>query len=296
MPIVGASPAMVRVRIGVEQLSHRSRTPALILGQRGTGRRHCALALHAATYPNGEFFEFAAGAALAELEQRIAGLRSNPELTVGLTVYLPEIANFPSEVQRFLIELVNGPPLPCRLVASSSDGFAKLSRERKLRPDLATAFGSKLVLPPLSARTTDVAPLATHFSAQSAAREGTMPLTFSHQALEMMKRYPWPGNVAELAKLVERLRHEQGTSVVEEADLSCLLGPCSGVPFSLPATGIVFADLEKAVLTQALTMARNNQSRAASLLGMTRDQLRYRVEKFEIFANGTLGQSARRNR
>jgi DNA-binding NtrC family response regulator len=287
---------MMRVRIGVEQLSHRSRTAVLLMGDVGTGRRHCALALHTATYPEGEFFEFKHDADLTELARRVAALRAHAASAPGLTIYLPEIAKSALDVQRYLLDLLRLSVVPCRLVGTSRARLAKSEPESKLRPDLAAAFSSQLTLPPLSARRTDIAPLAVHFAEQFATRAGAPPLSFSMAAIDALQSYSWPGNVAELADLIGRLWREHGSGVVEIEDLPELGEHSALTAFRLPPDGIVFADLEKAMLTQALAMAANNKSRAASLLGMTRDQLRYRMEKFDISSDGAQGGSTRRKR
>jgi DNA-binding NtrC family response regulator len=295
-PIVGASPAMARVRLGIDQLAHRSRTAVLISGDRGTGRRHCAMALHAVTFPEGEFFEFDPNTDLAELEKRVADLRSHVATAPGLTVYLPNVTDVTGEVQRYLADLLQIPLLQCRLIASSSDGVGKISSDARLRPYLASAFSSKLLLPPLRARRGDIALLATHFAEQLAARGGTPPLEFSVTAIDAMQGHAWPGNVADLANVVEQLWQQLGSGVVEKDDLPTLGDQAASLSFNLPPTGIVFADLERVVLAQALAMTGNNQSRAAILLGMTRDQLRYRMAKFEIVGAGVRGSSRGKNR
>jgi len=291
-PIVGSSPAIARVRVGIDQLAHRSRAAVLISGDLGTGRRHCALALHTATYPEGEFFEFVPSADLAELDKRVADLRSHVATAPGLTVYLPNLTDATVDVQRYLANLLQIPLLQCRLIASSTDGVAKIG----LHPCLASAFSSKLLLPPLRARKCDIAPLAAHFAEQLAARGSTSPLKFSADAIDAMQGHAWPGNVAELASVVERLWHELGAGVVDTGNLPALGAQAASLSFRLPPTGIVFADLERLVLTQALAMTQNNQSRAATLLGMTRDQLRYRMAKFEIVGAAARGSSHQKDR
>jgi DNA-binding NtrC family response regulator len=114
-------------------------------------------------------------------------------------------------------------------------------------------------------------------------------MQFGQSALERMRDYAWPGNLTELSNLIERLPQNHGATPIEADDLPELDDRPSGVNFHLPASGIDFAELERELLTQALVMAGNNQTRAASLLGLSRDQLRYRLAKFDIAPNSAQG-------
>ena len=106
--ILGRSPAMVRVRTSIDQLSRRSRAPVLISGEVGTGRRHCALALHAATYPDGPFLELEGATLVDAVEQRVAalGVRASAEAIVGLTLYVHELTEAPPAVRALLAKLL----------------------------------------------------------------------------------------------------------------------------------------------------------------------------------------------
>jgi DNA-binding NtrC family response regulator len=204
----------------------------------------------------------------------------------GLTIYVPELPDPDSIVQLHLAKLMQESLHQCRLIVALSGGSGKSVRNL-LRSDLAMSLSSQLLLPTLSERRTDIAPLALHFAKQLATSADSAPLTFSGAALSALQRYSWPGNVAELARLVRRLWSELGAAVVQDSDIAELLARSSSGAFCLPPAGIVFANLEREVLTQALAMAQNNQTRAASLLGLTRDQLRYRLAKFDILNAAT---------
>jgi DNA-binding NtrC family response regulator len=281
--VVGASAAMTRVRIAIDRLSHRSRAHVLILGEAGTGRRHCARALHHATYPDGEFFELGEPDQLSELEQRIAvlQLRMSTQSAGGLTVYVRELMDSPANIQEKVSQLVRERGLPLRVVVSSSQ---PLLRQTAFRWDLVASFPNELKLPPLVERESDVSELLEHFSGLANAKAGLPSMRFAAAALARLHAHSWPGNVVELAALVERLSREHAADLVEDSDLFELDDRPSGIVFNLPATGIDLATLERELLTQALAMAENNQTRAASLLGLTRDQVRYRMAKFEIVA------------
>lgn len=282
--LLGDTPSMTRIRTCVDQLSRRSRAPVMVLGEFGTGKRHCARALHAATYPEGEFFELEDAEHFPELESRLASLRarSSAQAAAGLTVYVHELAQAPASVQLRLSKLLQEQSLQFRVVASSSRGLPQACKEGLLRSELVFRFPSELELPPLRDRASDIAELVRHFSVLAAERSGTPATEFSPGALERLKEHQWPGNLTELSTFVERMTQEVGAGLVDVADIPDLGDRPSGIVFNLPPTGIDFAELERELLMQALAMARNNQTRAASLLGLTRDQIRYRLSKFEI--------------
>ena len=282
--VLGADPAIVRVRFGIDQLSRRSRTPVLFIGEFGTGKRHSARALHAATYPEGEFFELVSASNLDELERHITALRSctSPESTGGLTIYVPELTEAPTAIQRRLSQLLPEQGLSFRVIASSSRDLANAARQGSLRQDLMFRFPTTLELPPLRDRKSDIPLFTQEFAALVAKREGTAPIVFEQSALDRMAEHGWPGNLTELCNFVEHMYQAFGPVSIGGEEIPELGGHQSGAVFHLPQTGIDFAQLERDLLVQALTIADGNQTRAASLLRLTRDQLRYRLAKFDI--------------
>jgi len=284
-PVVGRSLPMTRLRIAMDRLSHRSRASVVILGDAGTGRRHCARALHTATYPEGQFFELASAEDSSELACRVATLRTQMSVLAsgGLTVYVRELCEAPAAVQEKVAELLGEQRLPLRVIVSSSQPLREAARERRLRSDLVLGFSNELKLPPLAERSEDLPELVEHFAKVACAQTGAAPIRFTSAALSRLQSYSWPGNLTELWAFVERLSLQYPDAMLDEADLPELGERPSGISFELPAAGIDLAALERQLLTQALALAANNQTRAASLLGLTRDQMRYRLAKFEIF-------------
>lgn len=281
--LLGAHARITRVRTGLDQLSRRSRTPVLLLGEFGTGKRHCARVLHDATYPHGELFELSGAEGLPDLERRVARLRtrSSAEAVSGLTVYIHAINESAPQVQTQVGKLLQEQGLQLRVIASSTRPLTQACREGQLRSDLVFGFPTVIELPPLRERTGDIAELVEHFAALLAAPQGA-PLTFSEGALRKLQQHGWQGNVTELRNLVQRLTQDLPGGLVDEASLPELGEPSTVARFSLPPTGVDLAELERELLTQALAMADNNQSRAARLLGLTRDQIRYRLAKFDL--------------
>jgi DNA-binding NtrC family response regulator len=282
--MLGTDAEIARARFGIDQLSRRSRAPVLFVGEFGAGKRHAARALHTATYPDGEFFELDSAARLDELERRLNALRTctSAESTAGLSVYVHELSEVQVSVQLRVSQLLHEQSLRFRLVTSSSRALSQAAREGLLRSDLVFRFPTVIELPPLRDRLEDLPLLTRHFSALIAARQGGTPTSFEASAFERMAEHDWPGNLTELCNFVVRVRREFGSARVGREELPELGERQSGVLVCLPRSGIDFAELERELLTQALVMAENNQTRAASLLGLTRDQLRYRLGKFDI--------------
>ncbi|HEY1534805.1 MAG TPA: helix-turn-helix domain-containing protein, partial [Polyangiaceae bacterium] len=172
--------------------------------------------------------------------------------------------------------------LPLRVIASSRRVLEHACREGLVRLDLVSGFSHLLELPPLRDRVADIPDLARHFAELSAARRNSPPTLLSQRALQRLQDYPWLGNLSELKTFIDRLSEQFDSRFVELEDLP-ELGERAAERFFVPtSTGIDFVELERLVLMQALALARNDQARAASLLGVTRDQMFYRMLKFEI--------------
>ncbi|MGB5830532.1 MAG: helix-turn-helix domain-containing protein, partial [Thiohalocapsa sp.] len=129
--------------------------------------------------------------------------------------------------------------------------------------------------------------LAEHFLQQAAIEHGLDVPHFKASALRLLKRYSWPGNLRELRNLCERLVILlPGIGITPSnlpAEIRGAEAPSGGgIGFRLPARGVDLEQLEIEAIRQALTMAAGNKSRAARLLGLTRDTLLYRIRKHLI--------------
>lgn len=284
--LVGTSEAMTQLRRGIERLSHRCRASVLVLGETGTGRRHFARALHAATFPDGEFFELTVPEQLPELERRIGAQRfGGPRApTIGTTVYVRELLDAPASIRDKLSALRRAPDVPVRIVVSSSRSVPSSAVCDRLHSGPTEKFSNELTLPPLAERGSDVMELARHFARLASANTGVPPIRFSAAAVARLQSHSWPGNVAELATLVEHLTRNHGVSVVQDRDLRELDRQPTDVRFTVPTTGVDLTALERDVLTQALALADQDHARAADLLHLTRDQLRSRMAKLGLVA------------
>ena len=140
-------------------------------------------------------------------------------------------------------------------------------------------------MPPLRARPADLALLAAHFCTELGALYGRS-LELAPAGLAELERYPWPGNVRELRNVIERAVLLASDDRLGAEVFAGLLRPpardAAADPFRLPEGGVSLEALERDLIRQALERAGGNRTRAAALLGLTRDTLRYRLEKYGI--------------
>jgi DNA-binding NtrC family response regulator len=145
-----------------------------------------------------------------------------------------------------------------------------------------------LELPALRERVQDIGPLLAHFVRTAAAAHGLVPPRFTATAERQLRRYAWPGNVRELRNFCERMviLFSGGDVGPDNLPWEIRRGEAAQgeLAFRLPASGIDLNALEAEVIRQALSLAGGNKSRAARLLGLTRDTLLYRIQKYLIQA------------
>lgn len=218
------------------------------------------------------------------------------ELAEGGTIFLDEVGDMPAALQakllRFLEERtfrrVGGTDeisVDVRIIAATNRDLEKAIDDGRFRKDLMFRLDVVTVdLPPVRARGDDVVLLAEHFAAKFAGDFRKAITGFSEDALSALRSYSWPGNVREVRNVIERAVLLSRGQTLGRDDL--VLGRDGRVAetngFSLPAEGLDLHELENSLIRQALSRAGNNQSRAARLLGLSRDAFRYRLEKLGL--------------
>jgi len=191
-------------------------------------------------------------------------------------------------------------PLDVRVVAASNRDLKAESEAGRFRLDLYYRLSViQIDLPPLRERGDDVLLLAKYYLAHFNERLRKRIRQLASEVEEIFRRYSWPGNVRELRNVIERV------TILEDSDLITAswlprglirdertVSPPSvivesqaaevGAPsFQLPNEGINLEQVELSLVRQAMERSGGNQTRAAELLGVSRDQLRYRLKKIE---------------
>ena len=137
-------------------------------------------------------------------------------------------------------------------------------------------------LPPLRERTGDI-PLLARYYIDAFNREFRKKIKgVTAEAISVLEKYHWPGNVREMRNVVERAMLLARGDKLEASDFNLIGGTSAPALFELPPQGVDLEDVEKQLLLQALSRADGNQTHAGQLLGLNRDQVRYRIEKFGL--------------
>ena len=220
------------------------------------------------------------------------------ELADGGTVFLDEVGDMPPGLQakllRFLEERafrrvggVHDIEVDVRVIAATNRDTEKEVQEGRFREDLFYRLNIiPIMLPPLCERGDDIELLANHFLARFAQEFRKDVAGLTPAAWQRLKGYTWPGNVRELRNAVERAVLLGKDSSLDAGDFVLGMSEQQEVRgiqnLHLPAGGVDLQEVEEQLVRQALQRADNNQSKAARLLRISRDQLRYRMEKFNL--------------
>ncbi len=229
----------------------------------------------------------------------------------GGTFFLDEIGdmdyNLQAKILRVLeeraIRRVGGDrkiPVDVRLVAATHKNLDDMINEHAFREDLYFRLNViTLDLPPLRDREGDILTLAEFFLKRFCREHSRSIRGFSEQALEALKAYNWPGNVRELRNSVERAVLIEAEDLVEAEHLYLWRRRSRreqdngseqreakrqriGYDFEIPDEGFSLDEFEKILIARAMKKARYNVSRAARLLGLSRETMRYRIKKHDL--------------
>ena len=307
--IVGQSEVMESLRQLVAKVAGSPASTVLLTGESGTGKDLVAKVVHynsaRATRPfmnitcsalpeqllESELFGHERGA-FTDARMQKRGLLESAD---GGTVFLDEIGEMVPALQakllRFLEEKsfkrVGGAGdihVDVRVVAATNRNLEEEVASGKFRSDLYYRLNVLPIrLPSLRDHAEDVPSLVEYYIDMFNAEFKKRITGLSSAAAALLKTYGWPGNVRELRNVVERAMLLSESHQLEPNDFGVLkAGGGPGDPFELPAAGVDLEDLERSLVIQALKRAGGNQTKAAALLGMNRDQIRYRIEKFGL--------------
>jgi DNA-binding NtrC family response regulator len=216
------------------------------------------------------------------------------ELAGQGVVYLDRVDELPLDAQAKLLRLVEqkqlerlgsnlSVPIRARVVASASDDIATAVREGRFRTDLYHRLRVlPLRVPPLSERPGDLPILVRQLVADAAAARGRRPPTVSRGALAALAAYSWPGNVRELAHVIERVLVATDAPTIVPADLPEAVWSPAGIVEGEVKGRPTLDELERQYIAVVLKETRNNQSRAAAILGISRKALWEKRKRYGI--------------
>jgi len=308
--IIGQSPAMQQIKALLARVAASPASTVLLTGETGTGKDLAAKAIHYNSDRRARAFVNITCSALPEqlLESELFGhergaftdaraqKRGLFETADGGTVFLDEIGEMTPALQskllRFLEEKtfkrvggLNDVRVDVRVVAATNRDLEEEVKANRFREDLFYRLQVMPIhLPALRERKGDVLVLAAYFIDRFNREFRKRVKGLSPAAAETLNAYPWPGNVRELRNAIERGMLLIDRHQLEPEDFTTLTRSVSPTQFRLPAEGVNLEEVERQLVTQALERANGNQTQAAQLLGINRDQVRYRIEKFGLGA------------
>ncbi|MHC4931287.1 MAG: sigma-54-dependent transcriptional regulator [Planctomycetota bacterium] len=311
--VIGESAAMREIVGLMEKLAASRANTVLLLGESGTGKGLLARALHDASDRRERPFLTITCTAIPEtlLENELFGHERGAftdakvakpglfEVADGGTVFLDEIGDMPLGLQAKLLTVledktfkrlggVGDVSVDIRVVAATNSDLERTVREGRFRTDLFYRLNTfPIRIPPLRERTEDIPVLARFFVDKFNRDFNKQVAGIDDDAMAALARHPWRGNVRELRNAVERAMILGQGPQLTRTDFAFSLGSAgdraashSSRLLALPEEGVDVEELERDLVRQALERCGGNQSRAAQLLGMTRDQIRYRIEKY----------------
>ena len=290
----------------------------LILGETGVGKEMIAEEIHRASRRKGRFVAVNC-AALSEgvLESELFGHEKGAftgahaakeglfELAHGGTLFLDEVGDMPMATQVKLLRALetrtvtrvggrSARAVDVRFVAATNrDVEADAGKDGPFRRDLFFRLnGITLRVPPLRERHEDIEDLAKHFVALNGRALGrTVPATLTEEALQLLKEYPWPGNIRELRNVIERAVLIAEGERIQAADLS-IQGHRKVAASSLEGAANdtderarlihELSEVERRRIVDALTRCAGNQTMAAELLGISRRTLVTRLHAYDL--------------
>src|SRR3989442_870134 len=316
--IIGESPAMREMLSIARRVAESEVSSVLLQGESGTGKDLVAKAIHyqsnrsqgpfvainCAAIPanliESELFGYEKGA-FTDAKARKEGLFEQAE---GGTLFLDEIGELELSLQAKLLRVLEEGsfrrvgglkdlPLDVRVIAASNRDLKTEGEAGRFRADLFYRLSViQIDIPPLRERGDDFRVLAEHYISNFKSRLRKNIDSITPEALTVFRNYDWPGNVRELRNVIERaMILEDGDEITPKYLPRGLAGESrAGIEtrvgarpdhIPLPPDGVSLEEVEMSLVRQALERSGGNQTKAAELLDISRDQLRYRMKKLE---------------
>jgi len=312
--IVAHSPVMKDIINLVRKISESDANTIIIRGESGTGKNLIAKAIHYhSTRASGPFIEITATAIPDTLfESELFGYEKSAftdakSLKKGLveiaregTIFFDEIGDLKPSTQAKLLRFIEDKSFKrvgglkdihvnVRIIAATNKNLEQAVKEGVFRSDLYYRLRViPILIPPLRERKDDIVPIAMHCINLFNKEFKKNLKSISPEAQELLLHYPWYGNIRELKNVMERICLLENTDIIypehippEIADYKKTISE-EQAPLDIPAEGLSLKGVEKELVIKALENTNGNQTRAARLLGISRDALRYKMQKFGL--------------
>ncbi|MCU4176694.1 sigma-54-dependent transcriptional regulator [Carboxylicivirga sp. N1Y90] len=306
---VGVSPQIKQVLKMALKAAEDGDVNVLVTGENGTGKEIISRIIHygsprqkqvfapvnSSAIPSAllesEFFGHVKGAFTDAREEK----KGYFELANKGTLFLDEIADMPFALQAKLLRAIEENkikrvgsnveiPVDVRIISATNKNIEQLIDDNEFRIDLFHRINTiEINIPPLRERKEDILPLLNHFVANFAKKKGKEKLGVSPDLVKKLEAYHFPGNVRELRNMVERAMILSDNDTLEPDDF-LLKGENTQKASASPVVnaGFNIDDNERQLIEQALKQSDLNQTKAAALLGISRDAMKRKIKKFGI--------------
>jgi DNA-binding NtrC family response regulator len=297
--IIGQSDNMKSVFDLLAKIARSDASTVFMQGESGTGKDLAAKVIHYQSLRSEKPFMEINCTALPEtlVESELFGHEKGAftdaksmkkglfELANGGTVYLDEIGDMMPGTQAKGTKDIE---VDVRIITATNKDMAEEVRNGNFREDLYYRLKViPITIPPLRERGDDILFLAKYFI-DGFNKEFKKNLKgLSKETGKSFIEYPWPGNVRELKNVIERAMILESEDHIlpehlplEMSSKEVMIQNVKGIDIKIPPGGIDIEEVEKELIRQSLDMTRGNQTKAAKLLSLTRDTLRYRMQKF----------------
>jgi len=312
--MIGSSREMLKVFATIKKVAD---TPAniLILGESGTGKELVARAIHANSSRSKMPFMAINSGGIPEnlLESELFGYMKGSftgayadraglfELAKGGTIFLDEIGELPPVLQVKLLRVVQEKTfrrigggedikVDVRIISATHQNLKEKVKKGEFREDLYFRLNViPIHMPSLRERKEDIPLLTKHFIEKYAREFGKEVRMISSYAMELLMQYPFPGNIRELENIIERGVAMESSNIILPENLVLSDQAEDGArehEVDIPDAGldlnVQLEKFERKIIEKALQKTKGSKTRAAELLGVTFDSLRYRIEKLGV--------------
>ncbi len=309
--ILGRSYKLERAKEVAKRVSNTN-SSIFIFGESGTGKEVFARAIHDYSERKGPFIPVNCSAIPSELfESEFFGYEAGSftgankkgkmgifELAKHGTVFLDEIADLPLSMQAKLLRVLQEKEvrriggektikIDARIISATNKNLQNLVEEGKFREDLYYRLNVvEIDLPPLRERKEDILLLVNKFIKEICEENNREPLKISKEAMDVLQRYTWKGNIRELKNTIENIVVLSTGDIIDKDDIPVYIVESSqhiSVDEEYPLDlNKAISKLEVKTIKVALSMTNGNKAKAAKILNIPRTTLYYKIEQYDI--------------